>query len=324
MDTYAVIGLGSIAKRHLSNLRELYPTANIVAVSASGRNKDLPESADALVTESELIHCDPVFVIVASPASYHLDISKRLIENGIAVLIEKPLADNAISCQKFNDVISGSNVHTAVGYCLRFLPSARVVKSFLDKGSIGSLYNVEANVGQFLPTWRPAISYKDSVSAQKELGGGALLELSHELDYLHWMLGDMEVVHSWLRITDELGLEVEEIVNLVLINEENVYVTVHLDFIQKSISRTCQFIGEHGKLVWDLIRNTVIFHDAKGSQVLFSEPEYDKNQMYMDMLRSFKNKSAESEAVLATVEEATKVMETIEDAKRMNKWRSGI
>lgn len=217
MSLYAVIGMGSIAKRHLKNLRFLYPDADIYVVSSSGRNLDLPEGANAVVSLEELIRLKPNYVIIASPAPYHTSAAILLLENNIPVLIEKPLASDSEDATKFLELCSAESYPpVAVGYCLRFLPSALAVKAFLETGSLGTLYNVSSVVGQYLPGWRSDKNYKDSVSAKKELGGGALLELSHELDYLMWLFGSVTLQHSWLRTTAELGLEVEEIADLVL------------------------------------------------------------------------------------------------------------
>jgi predicted dehydrogenase len=212
----------------------------------------------------------------------------------------------------------------AVGYCLRFLPSARVVKAFLDGGRLGILYNVECNVGQYLPDWRKDKDYKESVSAKKSLGGGALLELSHELDYLHWMLGDLTLQHSWLRVTKELGLDVEEIVDLILTSESGIYINVHLDFIQKSTQRKCEFIGQNGRLDWDLMENTIKFYSSQGVEVVYTATEYDKNKMYIDMLSAFENIEQLGFGELATVVASTKVIKLIEEAKHSNKWRGGV
>lgn len=322
MKTVAVVGMGSIAKRHLANLRQLHPTARIYAVSASGNNTTLPENADAIVSLDELIACAPDYVIVASPAPYHADIAQKLLAHNIAVLIEKPLTHNAQTCvalQTFCQQQPATSI--AVGYCLRFLPSAQVVKDYLDQGLLGTVYNAHANVGQFLPSWRVDKNYKDSVSASKALGGGALLELSHELDYLQWILGDLSLQHSWLRTTEELGLAVEDVANLVLLSAKNVYVFVHLDFIQKSTQRNCEFIGQHGRLVWDLLANTVTLYHAAGKDTLYAEPNYNKNGMYLDMLTAFENMSQGGVSSLATVTSATKLLQLIDEAKQLNKWR---
>lgn len=313
--------MGSIAKRHLVNLRQLHPDAQIYAVSSSGNNAELPNGADSIVSLDKLISYQPDYVIVASPAPYHVNTAQQLLAQGIAVLVEKPLADNADSCKQLQTYCDNHITEAvAVGYCLRFLPSATVVKDYLSKGLLGTIYNVEANIGQYLPNWRSDKNYKDSVSARKELGGGALLELSHELDYLYWLLGDLTLQHSWLRTTDELGLDVEEIANLVLTSENNIYVTVHLDFIQKSVQRTCEFIGEKGRLVWDLLTNSVNIYHAAGKDTLYSEPEYNKNNMYIDMLTAFEGMARGAVTNLATIGSATKVVQLIDEAKKMNKW----
>ena len=126
---------------------------------------------------------------------------------------------------------------TAVGYCLRYMPSAIKMKELLDQKKIGNIYNAFVDIGQYLPDWRPSIKYRDSVSSKLILGGGALLELSHEIDYLQWLFGSLEVHYAQLRSSSELNLEVEELVDLVLISEIGTVCNVHLDFLQKKASR---------------------------------------------------------------------------------------
>ncbi|MGM7313881.1 hypothetical protein ACOI3P_29990, partial [Acinetobacter baumannii] len=53
----------------------------------------------------------------------------------------------------------------AVGYCLRYLPSAQKVKQILQEGILGTLYNAFIEIGQYLPDWRPTKDYRETVSA---------------------------------------------------------------------------------------------------------------------------------------------------------------
>ena len=321
MACYAVLGMGSIARRHLANLRQLHPDAKILSVSASGNNASLPDNADAVMSLDELILHKPDYVIVASPAPFHVDSAKRLLDKNIRVLIEKPIAHTSEACQQLLFCgVEHLTQQVSVGYCLRFLPSAQVVKKYLEAGLLGIVYNVEANVGQFLPGWRADKDYKDSVSARKELGGGALLELSHELDYLLWFFDDLSLQHSWLRSTNELELDVEAIADLVFTTPSGIYISLHLDFIQKSTQRNCEFIGEKGRLVWDLLSNSVTLFHAQGVNILYAEPGYNKNNMYIDMLRAFESINNEVLPVLASVESSSKVIKLIDEAKQTNKW----
>ena len=319
LNNFAVVGMGSIAKRHISNLRNLHPSAKIYAVSSSGHNEALPNDADAVLDLNEVIALKPKLVVIASPANLHVSVAKILIKHQIPILIEKPVADNLQECL---DLQAFCGEHTsnklAVGYCLRFLPSIQVVRNYLASGHLGTIYNVAANVGQYLPSWRPDKDYKDSVSANRALGGGALLELSHELDYLLWLFGDLTLKYSWLRTTGELDLDVEDIANLVLVSVDGIYVTVHLDFVQKSTQRNCEIIGQHGRLVWDLLSNKVIIYKEEDSLILYSEPDYDKNNMYLDMMKAFEGESVVSRDCLATLKSSCEVVRIIEEAKHIN------
>jgi predicted dehydrogenase len=317
---FAVIGMGSIAKRHAINLRALHPTAKIFVVSSSGKNTELPNGIDAVINIDDLLAYRPNYVIVASPAPFHTTMAKILLENGIAVLIEKPLTINYESALDFEIFCQKITAKVAIGYCLRFLPSAQIVKEYINNGQLGTLYNVECNVGQYLPDWRTDKNYKESVSANKVLGGGVLLELSHEVDFLLWILGDLTLKHSWLRTTNELGLDVEEIADLVLTSREGAYISLHLDFIQKSTQRKCEFIGKNGRLVWDLVGNSVRLHQSNNVTTLYADADYDKNNMYIDMLSTFEHVGPLEFEKLATVSSSAKVVRLIDEAKRFNRW----
>ena len=150
-----MIGMGSIGQRHLRNLRSLHPEDKIFAVSSTGTNKSFSEYANELICFDELLSYKPKYAIVASPAPYHVDMTDKLLSNNISVLVEKPLAHNLQSCLSSQQLFNKSNQNkVAVGYCLRFLTSAQVVKKFLDEACLGQIYNVNARVGQYLPNWR--------------------------------------------------------------------------------------------------------------------------------------------------------------------------
>ena len=322
MKKFVVIGLGSAGKRHICNLRKLNPLAKIYAVSSSGHNASLPTDADEIISLDEAVKLKPQYAVIASPATLHVTIAKKLLNYQIPVLIEKPLSHDYQECldlQSFYDENSSSKI--AVGYCLRFMPSMKELKKYLDGGHLGTIYNVNVNVGQFLPLWRSDKSYKDSVSANKTLGGGALLELSHELDYLLWLFGKLILKYSWLRTSDELGIDAEDIADLVFVSEDNIYINVHMDFIQKSIYRNCEIIAEKGRLEWDLIRNIVTLHNEKGSSIIYSDSSYDMNNMYLDMLKTFDSASMIDSESMGTLEASSEVIKLIDKAKKINKWK---
>ena len=61
-----------------------------------------------------------------------------------------------------------------------------------------------------------------------------LLELSHEIDYIQWLIGSMKVHYAQLRSSSELNLEVEELADIVLVSQTGTVCNVHLDLLQKT------------------------------------------------------------------------------------------
>jgi predicted dehydrogenase len=314
---YAVIGKGSIAKRHIKNLRMLHADAYIYSVSSSGSNLSLPEGASETIQFEDLLNKKLEYVIVASPATLHVEFGLRLLESQFRLIIEKPLADNALDAKKLLQVGSKkSSTDLCVAYSIRFLESANIVKRYIGNGELGKLYNVFINVGQFLPTWRPDISYKDSVSASKSLGGGVLLELSHEIDYARWIFGDLKPKHSCLRFADELQMDVESLADIVCEGKDELCVHMHMDCLQKKSVRTCEVIGEYGTLRWDLINNTAIVFSKDIQTTLYSKTERNSNQMYVDLLTSYESNQEDDRLVSLT--DAFKTIKFIEDSRKLN------
>src|SRR5699024_8419493 len=175
-----------------------------------------------------------------------------------------------------------------VGYCLRYMPVIQALKDIIHTGSMGKIYNVYCETGQYLPDWRPTKNYRYSVSANKSLGGGALLELSHEIDYLHYLLGDLKPISAILRSSEELKLEVEDLADVLALTSENSVVNIHLDFLQKTPRRIIRIITENGSMDCDLISNSLKINRCGEEYVVYEDNSYDRNQMYLDMLINFK------------------------------------
>lgn len=324
LESVAVIGLGSIATRHRKNLRHLFPGSRLLAMSASGRipQEAIPDCDQVVSCIDELILHGVRLVIVASPAPFHAQHAVPLLEAGIPTLIEKPVTSNVDDVKKLIAAAQNTQTPVAVGYCLRYLPSSRVLKQLLDEQSIGALLNAQVEVGQYLPDWRPVKDYRETVSAKAGLGGGALLELSHELDYTLWLLGDLDVQFSHLRSSTQLGLEVEDLVDLIAATKSGAIVNIHLDFLQRHAIRRCRFVGTRGALEWDLAKNEVKQMLSADETVIYSDPGWDKNQMYLDMVADFLAQVEGKENACVDLYQAAKTIELIDTIRSGPNGRS--
>lgn len=326
MKKIAVIGLGNIATRHRHNLRLLYPEVKIYAISSSKRMlSELPSDCDGYLDDvSAAINEHVDMAVIASPSTYHLEHSRQFIEAGIPLLIEKPVTASFNDAKELIGIASNYTTPLAVGYCLRYLPSAKIVKNLISDNFAGKIYNVNIEIGQYLPDWRPTKSYRESVSANRNLGGGALLELSHELDYAQWIFGELNLISSVIRSSDELEMDVESLADITAINAKSTLVSIHLDFLQKKAWRQCHIIGSKGRIVWDLIGNEVIFYNKKESKIIYSEPGWDQNSMYLDMLNDFIKKIAGYDNHCATLKSSAEIIGLIEKIKEKSQLQGAI
>lgn len=326
--TYLVIGSGSIARRHIGNIKKLFGHARVGCISSSGRMLTPDEiGADTIVYQSieQALKDRPILAIVASPAPFHVSQAASLLRAGVPVLVEKPLSDSLATFAVDGDVLRANRDRLEVAYNLRYLPSAIQLKSLLMDGALGNIHNVAIDVGQYLPDWRPASDYRKNVSARKELGGGVLLELSHELDYLIWLFGNFDAAYCIASNSGTLEIDVEDKVDAILSNKSGLVVGLHMDFLQRTPTRTCKIVGQSGTLIWNILRNSISLYDESGMEkVIFSNPEYDRNKMYLDEIERFSRVAVGELLPVVDVEHALSVLCLIEALKQSSATRQVV
>ena len=294
LERLLIVGLGSIGRRHLRLARELLPRAEIAALRHRSAASDPGVQVDCVLTTLDAaIRYRPQAAVIANPASHHLEAAMALARAGAHLLIEKPIASTERGVPELIEECRARGLALMVGYNLRFLPSLGQFRDLLAQGRVGKVLSVRAEVGQYLPSWRSDVDYRQTVSAQAALGGGALLELSHEIDYLRWLFGEVEWVKSTQRRASDLEIDVEDTVHLTLgftdaAGTETVVAALSMDLVRHDTTRACTVIGEAGTLRWDGVAGLVQCYDkaASGWQTLFDEPA-GRDASYLDEWRAF-------------------------------------
>ena len=76
-----------------------------------------------------------------------------------------------------------------MGCQLRMHPGLQKIEEWIKQDKLGKIYSVQVDLGEYLPDWHPWEDYRQSYAARADQGGGVILTLIHELDYLHWLFG---------------------------------------------------------------------------------------------------------------------------------------
>ncbi|WP_395022784.1 Gfo/Idh/MocA family protein [Dongia sp.] len=282
-----LVGSGSIGRRHLQVIRETLPQVLVTLM----RQPNPPELEASVATQFDRVVSDlaaainpkPDFAVIASPAPTHVGFARRLVEAGIPMLLEKPVSDRLDGCAELAALCRSKRLPVLVGYTLRYHPGFQTLAERVAAGAIGRPLSVRAEVGQYLPDWRPGMDYRHTVSAQRALGGGALLELSHEIDLVRALFGmPVSVVASLDRLGD-LEIDVEDTVEMVLHHNrggERMVASIHLDLLQRPARRNFTVVGTEATLELDFIAGQLTLHHRDGDSLIPFPAVAHRNQLY--------------------------------------------
>lgn len=310
-----VVGFGSIAKKHISNLRLLYPHASLAVLCRPGKPRDMQGLEQLFHDFDCALDWHPDFIIIASPATLHADHVVALSLLQVPMLVEKPLTTNLAEAHRLLAVVQSPCM---LGYQLRFTDGFRQLQEWLPQ--LGRLYFVRMEVGQYLPSWRPDTPLSAMVSANPELGGGALLELSHELDLLCALLGQPAWVYATTGLASHLCLSVEESVELSLRYYGGLLAQIHLDMLQYKPVRQSKWLGEFGQIEWDMLSNTLSWYDRQGSLFRQMVGASTPQQVAQRQLTVFIEGSGDG----ASIEQGIMPLRIVEAARESIKFRCEV
>ena len=288
---YLIIGCGSIGQRHLKNLKAI-TDGEIIAYRTREKKVKKLENEPHIKTYSDLteaLNQKPDAVLVTNPTSLHMQSALAAARQGSHIFIEKPLSNTLDGIDELIDIVHTKNLVVLIGCNLRFHPCLQFIKKLLDEKHIGKVISARVQMGQYLPDWHPWEDYRTMYSAHKSLGGGIILDAIHELDYIIWLLGDVSQVFSFSDKLSNLDIDTEDVAEILLRFKTGVIAEVHLDYVQRNPSRTCEIIGEEGSIVLNLNEGTVKVYTAKNrGWEVFEQPKgYDLNQTYIDEMLHF-------------------------------------
>jgi predicted dehydrogenase len=315
---FLVIGCGSIGERHIKNLRNL-SIDNILACDIDSKRINLVKekyNAEIYKDVDEALENKPDAVLICTPPNLHIPMALKAIEYNAHIFIEKPISNNLEKVNYLLDEAKRKDLIVSVGYNLRFNQGIQLIKKMIDDNTIGRILSARAEFGQYLPNWRPSQDYRKSYTAKSDMGGGIILDGSHEIDYIRWILGDVTDVFCFADKIGNLDVDVEDTAEILLKLKNNIIANIHLDFVQREYSRGCKIVGEKGTIVWDYLKNCVkVYYDTTEHKLVY----LIKTDMYMDEMKHFIECIKGKACPLINGEDARKVLEIALAAKESAK-----
>jgi UDP-N-acetylglucosamine 3-dehydrogenase len=238
-----VIGNGSMGKNHV---RVLQNSSNHVLVgiydsqdsATYGINENLRLSA-----LSEILEVEPDYVVVATPTDTHFDLTCTLLEMGLNVLVEKPLASNEKQSTKMLELMQHHGVIGAVGHIERFNSASIRAREMIKDGTIGSIISIS--------------TIRQSPTPVRIVDAGVILDLlTHDIDLVQWLCDSS---YKWTEVIGkkELVSEKESLVFAIAELFSGVLINHNVNWLSPFKERKIQIIGSEGVLEINTLTSTL-------------------------------------------------------------------
>jgi predicted dehydrogenase len=270
---FLIAGLGSIGRRHFRNLialgeKDLVLLRSHKATLPDDELADYPVETD---THEALHKHKPQAVIVANPTALHLDVAIPAAEAGCHILLEKPVSESLDRLDVLQQAAQKSGSKILVGFQFRYHPTLNKARELVQSGALGKILTVHAHWGEYLPQWHPWEDYRQSYAARADLGGGVIRTLTHPLDYLRYLIGEVDALWSFNGHISPLELDVEDLAEIGLKFSNGSIGGLHLNYVQRPPRHTLEIVGTDGTLRWDNADGILHFSKALASFGSFSD-----------------------------------------------------
>jgi len=311
----AILGFGSIGRRHVANLRAAGESDLVVFDPVAAQDEEpLVRSLE------EVWRARPEVAFVCAPTGQHLPLALEAARQGCHLFIEKPLSHLSEGLDELEREVEARSLVTMVGCNMRFHFGHAQIHRWLEQGIVGEVLSARLQCSSFLPRWRPASDYRQSYSAARE-EGGAVLDCIHELDLALWHLGAARLVAAQTLSARSIGLETDGIGELLLRHQSGAISSVHLDFVGRETRRGIEVIGEKGNLRWEIGERRALWMGEDGAlKEAIEEPEgYDLNRMYQLEIAAFLDAVRQGTLAPNGIGEARRTLEIALEARG---WKS--
>lgn len=241
-----LIGMGAMGRNHARVLSGLdgVSFAGVYDPALNGGGYAGSEgyaSAEALLA-SGLDCC-----VIAAPTSEHERLATIAAENGVSVLVEKPLAHDSAAAQRMQRLFHEQGLVGVVGHIERFNPATIALQNKLESGDLGDLYQLATRrQGPFPARIRDV---------------GVVMDLAtHDIDLTRWVTSsDYASVSAWT--AHKSGRNNEDLVVGTGLLQSGLVVSHHVNWLSAAKERLTVVTGEGGTLVADTLNADLYFYE---------------------------------------------------------------
>lgn len=243
-------GCGYIGRVHLKSIQTFHLCEAAICDVNPERVKETAEEFDIEETYTSLEEAlEHPFdgVVICTPNLFHEDNIRKCMEAGLNVMVEKPVSHTLESAESICSLAKEYNRFVFVAYCLRFAPAYQMIKAYVNDGKLGKVFGVRASVAGKKAITDARTDYR----TKKSMGGGVVSDFSHEIDYALWFV-DKKVLNVCQKTKNVVhkDWDVPDAAEVLIECEDDVLISVHMDFLQPYFGRSIEVYGTEGAIRW--------------------------------------------------------------------------
>ena len=283
-----IIGYGSIGVKHKISLLKIDKKLSFFLTNSENK-----------FDRQSLNKINPDYIIISTPTSMHYN-NLKIVDSTLkkkVILVEKPIFHRL---KEFKKNYKNKN-KIFVGYNLRFHPIIQYLKNKTYKSNF---FYLRSECYSYLPNWRKR-NYKKIYSSKKTMGGGVALDLSHEIDFINWIFGKIDIIFKKKFKVSKLKISADD--TFILVGKiKKMLVNVSLNFSSHHNKRKVILDDQNETLECDLNKNYIKFFNKKNK--LKKIVKFKKINSLLMMHKNILDKKYNS---LCSIEDANKVLKLI-------------
>ncbi len=329
-----IAGLGSIGRRHLNMLRELGQDDFILYRTHQSTLNDEALAGIPVYTDlRDALDLKPDAAVVANPTSLHMDVAIPAAEAGCHILLEKPISDDLARVDELRQAAEKSGSRILVGFQFRYHPTLNKARELIQAGALGQILSAHSHWGEYLPNWHPWEDYSKGYAARADLGGGVIGTLTHPLDYMRYILGEVEETASLQGHVSPLELSgVEDVGEIGIKFKSGAIGAVHVNYFQRPPDHRLEIVGTQGTLRWNNADGVLHHYDmpdafgtwsANPSAPIHTEyalpSDFERNHLFLAQMQHFLDVVQGNADPICTLEDGVRAVELVLASKGIGK-----
>lgn len=295
---WGIVGCGNVCEVKSGPAFQKVAGSSLVAVmrrnGKKARDYALRHNVPKFYSDAQELIDDPDVnaVYIATPPSFHEELTIRSLQAGKPVYVEKPVTVHSQSLNRMIEASRAYNLPVTVAHYRRALPLYQHVKSLIQEGQLGKVRLILITLLQPVSSDLIAITDESWRTVPSLSGGGLFHDLSpHQLDILYWIFGAPKDTEGW-SVNQSKLYDAPDLVTLQAIYGEDVFLRGVWSFNvpNEASEDKCQIIGDQGMVSFPFFRPPVlqIHREGKVHTMEFTYPPNIQQPMIDAVVKFFK------------------------------------